>query len=220
MDKEKKRNKKLIILLYIMGFAGIILISYDFIVSKINLTFETVNLQLYGNEEPKVINEGTKEESKIIEEEEKKGNNNNNKTPTSSKSYFGYIEIPKINLVQGLVPQDSKENNVNVNIQTIYPSDYPDKENGNLILAAHSGTSSISYFKNLYKLENDDQIYIIYNNNKYIYNIINIYTVPKNGSVSIYRPTDKTTVTLITCTKNDENTQTVYIGQLISKEGV
>lgn len=220
MDKEKKRNKKLIILLYIMGFAGIILISYDFIVSKINLTFETVNLQLYGNEEPKVINEGTKEESKIIEEEEKKGNNNNNKTPTSNKSYFGYIEIPKINLVQGLVPQDSKENNVNVNIQTIYPSDYPDKENGNLILAAHSGTSSISYFKNLYKLENDDQIYIIYKNNKYIYNIINIYTVPKNGSVSIYRPTDKTTVTLITCTKNDENTQTVYIGQLISKEGV
>ena len=220
MDKEKKRNKKLIILLYIMGFAGIILISYDFIVSKINLTFETVNLQLYGNEEPKVINEGTKEEAKIIEEEEKKGNNNNNKTPTSNKSYFGYIEIPKINLVQGLVPQDSKENNVNVNIQTIYPSDYPDKENGNLILAAHSGTSSISYFKNLYKLENDDQIYIIYKNNKYIYNIINIYTVPKNGSVSIYRPTDKTTVTLITCTKNDENTQTVYIGQLISKEGV
>ena len=106
------------------------------------------------------------------------------------------------------------------NIQTIYPSDYPDVNGGNLILAAHSGSSSIAYFKHLYQLNNDDQINIIYNNDKYIYKITNIYTTPKNGEVAIYRDKDKTTLTLITCTKNDETTQTVYISELIRKEGV
>ena len=96
----------------------------------------------------------------------------------------------------------------------------PNVENGNLILAAHSGTSHISYFKNLYKLTTNDQFYILYNNLKYVYNIANIYTVPKTGQVEIQRNLNKTVATLITCTKNDDTTQTVYIGELIRKEGV
>ena len=102
-----------------------------------------------------------------------------------------------------------------MNIQTINPSDYPDVEKGNLILAAHSGTSSISYFKNLYQLTTNDKINILYNNQKYVYNIVKIYTVPKTGEVAIYRNEEKTTLTLITCTKNDDTTQTVYIAELI-----
>ena len=113
---------------------------------------------------------------------------------------------------------NSKENTVDMNIQTIYPSNYPDVVNGNLILAAHSGTSNIAYFKNLYKLKNNDKIYIIYNGERYIYNIVNIYTAPKNGKVSIFRNADKTTVTLITCTKDNKKTQTIYISELIGKE--
>lgn len=206
-EKIKKRNKIIIIIMFIIGIIGIGFLSYDYVLSKIRLTFETINLNLYGNATPKNINKNTKKENKIIE------NNTENQT-----NYFAFIEIPKINLKQGLVRQDSEENNVDMNIQTIYPSDYPDVPNGNLILAAHSGSSNIAYFKHLYKLNNDDKVYIIYNNEKYIYNIVNIYTAPKNGKVSIYRNADKTVITLITCTKNDDTTQTVYIGELIRKE--
>ena len=227
MNKKMKRNKILIIIMFFIGLTGISLISYDYIESKIRLTFETVNLEINGNKEPKKINKNSKEEKQIEEEKKEETNNgatennNNNQTNTKFSSiYFGYIQIPKINLNQGLVPTSSKYNNVNKNIQTIYPSDYPNIENGNLILAAHSGTSKIAYFKNLYLLNTNDQVIILYNNEKYIYNIAKIYTVPKNGQVAIYRNMDKTTLTLITCTKNDETTQTVYIAELIGKEGV
>ncbi len=218
-DKIKK-NEMLIIAMFIIGVLGISLLSYDFIMSKIRLTFETVNLELYGNNKPEEINQKEdNEQPETTNENQTAEENESPKTPTKSY-YFGYLQIPKINLNQGLVPLNSKNNNVNKNIQTIYPSDMPDVENGNLILAAHSGTSRISYFKNLYKLSTNDKFYILYNSQKYTYNIVNIYTVPKNGQVEIKRDLSKTVATLITCTKNDDTTQTVYIGELIEKEGV
>lgn len=233
MDNEKQKMKKneiLIITMFILGILGISLLSYNYVMSKIRLTFETVNLELYGNNEPENIDKNTEKEQEIIkknqEETEKKeelsqtNKAKNNSNTQKNSYYFGYIQIPKINLNQGLVPINSKDNNVSKNIQTIYPSDMPDVENGNLILAAHSGTSRISYFKNLYKLSTNDQFYILYNSIKYIYNIVDIYTVPKNGQVEIRRNSSKTVTTLITCTKNDDTTQTVYIGELIGKEGI
>lgn len=233
MDNKMKKNKIVIIIMFFIGMFGIILLSYDYISSKVRLTFETVNLELYGNNEPKTIEQGSQEEKQILEEnnqEKQETQNNDNQNNNGSQknysrnysnpNYFAYLQIEKINLTQGLVPLNSKNNNVNKNIQTIYPSDYPDVVNGNLILAAHSGTSSIAYFKKLYLLNTNDQVNVIYNNEKYVYNITNIYTVPKNGEVAIYRDMNKTTLTLITCTKNDESTQTVYIAELIRKEGV
>ena len=49
MDKEIKKNKIIIILMFFVGLTGIFLLSYDYIESKIRSTFETVNLELYGN---------------------------------------------------------------------------------------------------------------------------------------------------------------------------
>ena len=134
------------------------------------------------------------------------------------KEYIGYLEIKKINLRQGLVSKKSYYNNVNRNIQILTTSDYPDKEKGNVILAAHSGTSSISYFKNLYKLSAGDEAKIFYKNYVYTYKIVNIYNVPKTGSIVINRDVSKQCLTLITCTKNSKNEQTVYILELVSKE--
>ena len=58
----------------------------------------------------------------------------------------------------------------------------------------------------------------IYNNKKYTYKIVNIYNQTKKGSLNIYRDTNKTTLTLITCTKDDKTNQTVYILELIGVE--
>jgi LPXTG-site transpeptidase (sortase) family protein len=91
----------------------------------------------------------------------------------------------------------------------------PDVAGGNLILFAHSGDSYISFFANLYKLDLGDDCYILYNGQAYHYQIVNIYDVEKNGVVNIERNYDKTTLTLVTCTKDSDTLQTVYIAELI-----
>ena len=210
-EKLKKRNKIIIIIFFIVGLAGITFMSYDFILNKIRLTYETMNLKLNEGETPKIIDEDTN-----VPNENTTENTSEPKNYTPIKmDYIAYLEIPKISLTQGLVSMNSKYNNVNQNIQTIKTSTYPDKANGNLILAAHSGTSYISFFKNLYKLEKGDKAIITYNGKKYTFNIESIYTTPKTGSIPIYRDKTKTTLTLITCTKDDKDTQTIYIGYLI-----
>ena len=71
----------------------------------------------------------------------------------NKKKYIGYLNIPKISLNYGYVEKDSYYNNVNRNIQVISISDYPNIEGGNFIIAGHSGTSEVSYFKSLYRLK-------------------------------------------------------------------
>ncbi len=135
-------------------------------------------------------------------------------TSDNKNIYVGYLNIPKINLQRGFTDINSKYNKVNKNIYVHPSSSYPDKVNGNLILASHSGTSSISFFKNLYKLELNDDVYVNYNNKDYHYKVTDIYTDVKDGDIGIRRNKNKTTLTLITCTKNDKTTQTVYICEL------
>lgn len=216
--KNKIRKRKIIIIsMFILGAIGLGLISYNYVLSKINLTFETVNLKLYGNNEPE-----EKKQTKITQDTSETPNPETIEEEPSNKiinnNYVGYLEIPKINLKQGLVSVDDVNNDVNKNIQTIYPSNWPDVKGGNLILASHSGTSSISYFKNLYQLNVNDKVNIYYNGQKYNYKIANIYEVAKNGKVAIYRDTKNTTLTLITCTKNNDTSQTVYIAYLESQD--
>ena len=48
-----------------------------------------------------------------------------------------------------------------------------------------------------------------------IIKIVDIYYEKKTGTVRILRDKNKTTLTLITCTKDDEAHQTIYIAELI-----
>lgn len=130
-----------------------------------------------------------------------------------SKYYVGSLSIPKINFKKGFTEIDNRYNNVNRNIEVIKPSNYPDKEKGNFIIAGHSGSSSVSFFKDLYKLGLEDEVFITYNEIEYRYIIKDIYTDTKDGTVEIKRNRNKTTLTLVTCTKNDRNTQTIYIAE-------
>jgi len=163
-----------------------------------------------------------------IEDDDNTSSNNNDndvtpKAPTESvrdkikKEYIGYLEIDKINLKQGLVSKNSYYNNVKYNIQMLLTSDYPDKSLGNVILAGHSGTGYLAFFKNLYKLKIGDEAKVIYKGYVYTYKIVNIYNVPKTGTVRINRDVNKTCLTLITCTHNSKTEQTVYILELSSK---
>lgn len=143
---------------------------------------------------------------------------NNTKKDNNINEYLMILEIPKINLKKGLYNIKSFQNNVNKNLEIIDSSKMPDIENGNLVIAGHSGTSDVSYFRYLYKLEINDYCYIYYNGSKYTYKIVNIYNEKKDGKITIHKDDDVRTITLITCTLNNDNMQTVYIGNLVNIE--
>ena len=196
---------------------GICIFSSQYILSKRDSLFEYINMQLYFDQ----LNEVEDIDVEPIEEIEPAPDQPESEQPVEpviTEKYAAVLEIPKINLKKGIYDIDSRYNNVNRNIMILSPSNYPDVENGNFILAAHSGSGYISFFKNLYKLSEGDYAYVYYNNIKYAYKITKIYYQPKTGKLAVYRPTDKTVLTMITCTRGDESTQTVYIAELESKE--
>ncbi len=159
------------------------------------------------------------EEIKVdIDEEEIKEQPKQEEKKTSNYNYIGVLEIPKINIKRGFLNIKDKGNNVNKNLQVIKGSDMPNVKNGNLIIAAHSGNSYISYFKNLHKLSNDDVAYVYFNNIKYTYKVAGKYDAEKNGKVTIHRDNKKNTLTLITCSQTDKTKQIVYILELESEE--
>ena len=132
--------------------------------------------------------------------------------------YIAILEIPKIALYQGLVAKDSKYNDIKYNIQILDISQMPTHKNTNLVLAAHNGSSAVSFFNDLDKLTIGDIIHLLYNQHKYTYIIDNIYEARKTGKVDIIRCKDSTAITLITCKKGDDTKQLVFIGYLIKKD--
>lgn len=208
-----------------IGLGGY-LVSFSYIQSKRQEVFDQMNLKLYHFQEgdtsvevevPDIVSVENKEEKKEAEQPEEVPVETTipSTTPNRSNSaqYIGTIEIPKIGLKTGFVSMNSKENNVNKHVAIMNTSDYPDVSKGNFILAAHSGQGKIAYFNNLYQLNIGDTIQIHYGGRTYQYQIKNIYQEPKNGKVAIHRNFDRTTLTLITCTNHDKNTQTVYISE-------
>lgn len=143
--------------------------------------------------------------------------NNEQSNEISSDEYVLVLEIPDINLKKGLVDIASKYNDVKYNIQIIDESNYPNIENGNLILAAHNGSDYYAYFRNLSKLKVGNSVYVYYEGLKYHYILDKIYDIKKDGSAEIKRDVDKTTITLITCKDNTDDMQVVYIGYLSEK---
>lgn len=151
-------------------------------------------------------------DSSVTNDEEVKTNNN------YTYDYIAVLEIPSISLKRGLVDKNSKANNVNQNIQILNESTMPDVENGTLYLAGHSGSSYISFFRNLEKVKYGDTIYIYYNHVKYSYKVNNLYIETKDGDISVFRNKNKTNLILTTCSQDNKGSQFVVVSELISQE--
>lgn len=211
IDKKEQLIKLVASFIFLIGsFMYIGRIAYNYYVElrDYNKAQEFLNI---GKEEV--------EEIKVdIDEEEIKEQAKQEEKKTFNYNYIGVLEIPKINIKRGFLNIKDKGNNVNKNLQVINSSDMPNVKNGNLIIAAHSGNSYISYFKNLHKLSNDDVAYVYFNNIKYTYKVAGKYDAEKNGKVTIHRDNKKNTLTLITCSQTDKTKQIVYILELESEE--
>lgn len=195
----------------ILIICGIPLLLSNYIKEKRDVVFSEMNLALSeistGDINNDEVNEPVEEETA---EEVREDNNE-----YTYEEYLGILDIPKINFYKGFYSKTSSLNNVKFNLLVLKESNYPDVVNGNLIIAGHSGNYNNSYFKDLYKLGIDDTITVHYQGKDYIYKITKIYNEKKTGTVRILRDRNKTSLTLITCTKDDNNHQTIYIAELI-----
>ena len=135
---------------------------------------------------------------------------------TSSKSinYTAIIEIPTINLKQGVVDSTENFNSINYAISVDKNSNYP-SELGNFILYAHSGNSYISYFRKLNQVDINDEVYVYYNGVKYHYVIENKYDIEKTGKAKVINLKDNRYITLITCNQDRKGYQIVVEGKLM-----
>lgn len=211
MQKKNNNYKDTIVLGVILITIGITLLFNNTIKTKREEAFNDMNLLLLESFATEEVNEEDIVGQETMETEQVPNNEEKQPVQNDFEPYLATLKIPKVNLERGFYDKASKLNNVDYNIMFHSNSDYPDKENGNVILASHSGTSSISYFKNLYKLELGDLAYLSYKGNTYVYKIVNIYYEEKDGNVAIYRNEEKAVLTLITCTKDNNTKQTVYI---------
>lgn len=164
------------------------------------IEFYEIQEEISTNQEEIVEEEKSEESVKVVEKVER-------------EPYLAVLKIDKIKLEKGIYDLNSKNNNVNKNIQLLKESDMPDKENGNVIIAGHSGNSYMAYFKNLVKLDNGDEAKIFYNGKTYFYKLKKSYEVEKTGKVALSKNKYKQTLTLITC-KHNTNKQIVFVFEL------
>lgn len=203
MEEVKRKSK------VVCTYLGILLLMC---VASFNIYSHFQNIKQKDNEQELVEEFINKEENiePVIEEKtpviETK--------PVEEINYIMVLEIPKISLKKGLCDINEYCNRVSKNIQILSESNMPDIRNGNLMLAGHNGSSSVSFFNKLDRLNTGDSIFVYYNNLKYEYKLNNSYEVEKTGEVLVERDKYKNTITLITCKKNSKNKQVVYVAYL------
>lgn len=207
MIKEEKNKSRFSIIgsFLIIGATSVFLFYniYNFCINHIE---EKQAKEFINNpvvEDTPVIEETTEEVKEEVKQPE-------------TYNYIGVLEIPKINFKRGFLDIKDKNNNVNKNIQVLENSTLPNVNGGLLVIAGHSGSGRVAFFRNLYKLKENDQIYIYYENIKYIYQVQKYYEETKDGDISIDKNSESTLV-LTACSQTDKNKQIVIVSKLIDK---
>ena len=126
----------------------------------------------------------------------------------NKEEIIGNIIIDKINLDMPLYNIESKNNNIEENVTILNKSILPPNEKSIVFLAAHSGTSKVSYFNDLDKLKTNDTILLTINNIKNTYQITNIYKQKKNGYIKVNKE-NKDQLILTTCDPNNDKYQLI-----------
>lgn len=206
IKKEKNKSRFSIIGSFLIIGATSVFLFYNIYNFYINRIEEKQAEEFINNpvvEDTPVIEKTTEEVKEEVKQPE-------------TYNYVGVLEIPKINFKRGFLDIKDKNNNVNKNIQVLENSAMPNVNGGLLVIAGHSGSGRVAFFRNLYKLKETDQIYIYYENIKYIYQVQKYYEETKDGDISIDKNSESTLV-LTTCSQTDKNKQIVIVSKLIDK---
>lgn len=218
MQNQLKKNRKIkkshtLLFGSLLIFGGLIFLSWNYLLRMRDEVYSDMRISMMDIPKP-AENLTNNDIVSVTENPQEEVKEETNYTIDYSK-YLGVLEIPKIYLKRGFYNVGNRYNDIQYNVTMVEGSSLPDVVNGNLILMAHSGDSYISYFSNLYKLGVGDDCFITYGGVQYQYRIVNIYEVLKSGLVRIERDYNKTSLTMITCTKDNDSLQTVYIAERI-----
>lgn len=121
---------------------------------------------------------------------------------------IGKLIINKININHNLYDINNPQNNVDKNITILSGSTSPELKESIIFIAAHSGTGKTAYFKNLDKLNKNDNITLIYKNKKYNYIVKEKWETNKNGYLDIQKENINQLI-LTTCSPNKKNKQLI-----------
>ncbi len=130
------------------------------------------------------------------------------------EEYYAILEIPKLNLKRGIYNYESKLNNVDKNITLLAPTKIKKVEKDIIVLAAHSGSSKISFFHNLDNLNLYDSIYFYYAGWKYEFKVMAKYEIAKDGTLEITK--EEPLLYLTTCSEQSKSKQLVIESKLES----
>ena len=115
---------------------GLFFTLSSFIDEKRLLSFDYMNNQFYDDEQ--IVDDVYT--TNVSSEDSSSDSTSSSSVTSNLEHYIGYLEIPKLGFRRGFYNIDSALNTVEANIEVIKGSSMPDVENGNLIIAGHSGT--------------------------------------------------------------------------------
>ena len=147
---EFKKLKMQIASGVILIIIGIAFLLHNYIIDKREEVFSSMNIAISEELVEKKKPEKTDTTPKTTENEGDLNSSDTEQDP-NYQSYMGQLIIPKIGFQKGFYAKESSLNNVKFNIKILEVSNYPDEENGNVIIIGHSGNYSNSYFANLYQ---------------------------------------------------------------------
>lgn len=184
----------------------LIVVGLSIIASIVYKKIETNNKQKeLQNILEQVINDEPKELSK--EEEEKLIN---------GYKPIALIEIPSINLSQGLV-EGISDDVLQYYLGHFEGSAMPG-EKGNFAVAGHRVSDYSEAFVNLYKAEIGDKILVKANKKEYVYEITESFIVAPDR-VDVLDDTDDATITLVTCTVGAKE-RVIVKGKLVEENNL
>jgi len=205
MQLLRKRKNRVLVIGILISIIGIKILFTKPIESIDNSEFEQDAIDQFY-EQFDITKNNTEVSNK---EPVKKDINKSNNTI----DYLAVLKIPSINLEKGLVNIDSYLNDVKYNIEILDDTDMPFAD-GDIYLAAHAGNSSRSYFKNISKLDLNDEVILYHNNQVFNYKVINKYEIIKTGQAAIKHNSNKKILVLISCVHNTDK-QIVVICELV-----
>ena len=187
---------------------SIILLLSSFLILSHFLFIRTIDKNYYQEDKELVedffVNFDEESTDSVNSSEEVKTTSDKSKKPTP----LGVLDIDSINLSVGFYSPNSWRNNVKYGLQILENSTMPNKK-GQLIIASHTGNSSVSYFRNLKKLKEGQVAKIYYLNKIYYYEYVKMDIQEKNGHLKIDKK-NAFPLVLITCTKAGGTTQSIY----------
>ena len=140
-NKKQKRisSSTIAVIGSVILLTGGFFLSYNYMQSKKVKAFDYMANVFYQSEEVEILEHDGELQQEQKEEE----------LGEVTNDYIGYLTIPNLNLTKGFLDMRSEYNNIEQNITVIKGSSYPDKEKGNMIIAAHSGTGWKAFFNDL-----------------------------------------------------------------------